>query len=282
MLPNYEGRRKHTCVRRVQPVSPRTRQPFHDEQGAGREAVGGVPPNPKDAEPEPDLYPIFGGFLVNAAFLLVTSALIVGQPAAEKKPAPPPAPAVAASSCGHDCDCDGFGHKLRHKFRGLFNRDSCDSCPTTACPTTTCHSACHTPRERTPLFRSSCADACKPKWTWEPRCHEHKAHCAPAPTCSDPCERVSFLSKLRERFKRGDCCDSGCASAVPAKAPEKIDTAPKKMPDTKDKGKKTEEVRIDTPAPFAPNTIRVTPTVPSVEIVPVPAPRVEGDRRDPF
>lgn len=214
---------------------------------------------------------------MNAAFLLVTSALIVGQ-AADKKVAPPPAtPAVAASSCGQSCDCDGFGHR----FRGLFNRNSCDSCATTTC---------HTHHERQPLFRSSCADACQPRWHWEPKCREHKCHepkchtacAAPAPTCCDSCGRTGFLTKLRDRFQRSGCCDSGCGTAAPAKAPEKIDTAPKKMPDVK---KTTEEVRIETPTtPLTPNVIRVPPTAPTVEVVPVPtpAPRIQGDRRDPF
>lgn len=219
---------------------------------------------------------------MNAAFLLVSTALMVGQPAAEKKPAPPPAtPAVAAASCGNDCDCHGFGHRLRGKFRGLFNRgDCCEPCPApaAACPKTTCHTHC----DRQPWFRSRCEEACKPRfWNWEPRCREHHCHktCAPAPTCHDPCERAGFLSRLRDRFQRGGCCDSGCASA-PAKAPEKID-APKKMPDVKKTGT-TEEVRIQTPA--TPNVIRVTPVAPTVDFAPapVPAPRVQSERRDPF
>ena len=83
------------------------------------------------------------------------------------------------------------------------------------------------------------------------------------------------------------CCDGGCSSGcsggcsgtpvtMPAKTPEKIDANPtKKMPiDTpKDKLKKsTEEVRFETQtAPFAPNAIQVTPAIPNVEVVPVPA-----------
>jgi len=57
-----------------------------------------------------------------------------------------------------------------------------------------------------------------------------------------------------------------------------------KIPDAKVPEKKTSsQVRIDPPvAPFTPNAIQVSPTTPSVEVVPVPAPRVEGDRRDPF
>ena len=211
---------------------------------------------------------------MNAAFLLVTSALMVGQPAADKKPAPAPAPAAAAKSCGHDCDCNRFGSKLRDRLSGLFSRDCNDSCKPAAC-----HTHAHA---RTPLFRSGCEDACKPKlWNWTPKCREPKAcppkACAPA-KCDDPCARPNFLAKLRDRFQRGGCCDAGCSS-TPAKKTEKIDTAPKPLPNPKEKGK-PEEVRIESqPVPFV---VPVSPIIPSVEITPAPAPRVEGDRRDPF
>lgn len=209
---------------------------------------------------------------MNAAFLLA-SAMLLGQPAGDKKPAPPPpaAPAVASSSCGHDCGCDRFGHRLRDRLKGLFSRDCCDACKPTACPTHHCH---------TPLFRSRCDDACRPRWTWEPKCRE-RHHCHTA--CKDPC-RESILDKLRSRFSRNRCCETSCCTttAPAAKTPEKIDP-PKKMPADPKKGK-TEEVRI-TPqpvlAPPAPAVIQVTP---SVDITPVapPAPRVDGGRRDPF
>jgi hypothetical protein len=192
-----------------------------------------------------DLTLSFGGLLVNAAFLLVTSALLVGQAGDKKMTPPPAAPApVVASSCGPtcgDCGCETT-HKLRDRLHGMFSK--CDSC-----------------------------DTCKPM------CHEHKPACAPVKTC-DACERPSFLSKLRERFHRHDaCCDVGC-SAAPAPAPVKGEPVPapgKKMPDAP---KKTVDLRIET-AP-APNTITVAPAAPIVEVTPVPVPRVEGDRRDPF
>jgi hypothetical protein len=162
----------------------------------------------------------------------------------------------------------------------LFARDNCDPCPkTTAC--------CHEKHARTPLFHSRCEQACKPKlWKWEPACREPRQHHCASTKCHDDCDRGSFLDRLRGAFHRDRCCDSGCGTAAPAKAGEKIDS-PKKMPDVpKDKKKPTEEVRIvPQPAPIVPNAI---PVVPSVEIVPtpvpapVPAPRVEGDRRDPF
>jgi len=208
---------------------------------------------------------------VNAAFLLVTGAMLVGQGGDKKTtPVPPPA-APAVASCGHDpCGCEGWGHRLRERLGGLFNRNNCDACkPTTCCahkpaPAPTCDTGC-----RTKLLN------------WQPHCHAPKA-CAPANTCTDPCGHASFnlLSKLRDRFHRNDCCDGGCGTtAAPVKSGEKID-APKKMPDAP---KKTNtEVRIESqPAPIA---IQPIPTPSAVEItpVPVPVPRVEGDRRDPF
>jgi hypothetical protein len=248
-----------------------------------------------DAEPEPDFYSLNRGNLVNAAFLLVTSAMLVGQAATDKAPpkapptAAPVAPAVTSGcgqSCGQDpCGCEGFGHRLRDKLRGLFSRNSCDTCQTASCGS--CGSHVHTP-----FFKSSCDECARPKFFASHACNS----CAPA-TC-DSCDRGGFLAKLRERFHRNDsCCDGGCSSGcsgspVPVVTPktgEKIETGPKKLPtDTpkekiKDK-KPADEVRIETQsAPFAPNAIQVTPTVPNVEVVPVPTPRVtDGARRDPF
>ena len=219
---------------------------------------------------------------MNAAFLLVTSAMLVGQvgdAGGDKKP--PPSPPAAASSCGHDCDCDGFGHRLRDRLRGMFSRDCCDACQPTTCPTHHVH---------TPSYKSCCDDACKPRfWNRQPQCREHNCHaqqaCAHA-TCEDSCER-GVLSRLRERFHRGDrCCDSGCSTVAPVKSGEKIETTPKKMPADpgKDKDKRPQEVRTETqPVPFA---VPRSPAVPSVEVTPMPAPapapRVEGGRRDPF
>jgi hypothetical protein len=204
---------------------------------------------------------------VNAAFLLVSSALLIGQAGGavdkDKKaptPTPTPTPAVVSSGCCQDSCCgDGFGHRLRDRLRGLFNRNNCDCCQ----PTTCCH--------RAPVARG--CDDCRT------RAHGHN-HCA---SSCDSCDRGNFLGRLRERFRRGDsCCDGGCGTScgsAPAKTGEKIDN-PKKMPDPgKDKDKRPQEVRFQNQG--NPNVIQVTPTVPSVEITPVPAPRVEGDRRDP-
>jgi len=214
---------------------------------------------------------------VNAAFLLVTSAMLVGQAGdagGDKKP--PPSPPAVASSCGHDCDCDGYGHRLRDRLRGMFSRDCCDACQPTTCPTHHVH---------TPSYNSCCDDACKTRfWNWQPRCREHQCHaqhaCAPA-ACEDSCQH-GILSRLRDRFQRGDrCCDSGCSTVAPAKSGEKIDTTPKKMPADPGKDKKPQEVRNEKqPVPFA---VPMNPAVPSVEVTPSPpAPRIEGGRRDPF
>lgn len=192
---------------------------------------------------------------MNAAFLLVTSALIVGQAGDKKAPAPAaPAPAATSScgpTCGSDCGCEGFGHRLRDRFGGLFNR--CDSC-----------------------------DTCKPA-------HVHHERCAPAcapakcDTC-DSCGRTGFLAKLRDRFGRHDCgcgCEtSSCCGSAPAAAPEKINTpVPKKMPEAPKAGK-AQEVRIENLP--APNAISVAPAAPVVEVPAIPTPRADGDRRDPF
>ncbi len=241
---------------------------------------------------------------MNAAFLLMTSAMLVGQ-AGEKVPvpakvAPAPAPIVASSACGSNCGnsdpcgCEGFGHRLRGRLRGLFNRDTCDTCQPATCQTSHSHFS---------LFRRSGCDDCGPArvWNWQPK-HTHHQTCAP--TCNDPCANngLNILGRLRGIFHRRDtgCCEGGCSSPVttttaPAKAGEPIQNPGKKMPDAPKttpnttpvvpKTTKPQEVRIETPAPVspvAPSIIPAVPNTPTVEITPVPAPspRVEGS--DPF
>jgi hypothetical protein len=229
---------------------------------------------------------------VNAAFLLVTSACLVGQTGAKPvtpAPVPPPAAPIVASACGSGCSsgcdtcgCEGFGTKLRDRLRGLFNRD-CDTCQ----PTT-----CHTP------IRSTSCDDCRPKvWKWEPKCH------APVSSCGscDSCEKESILSRLRGLFHRNDCgCDGGCGAtgcAGNACAPSPVTTIPpaekvappKKMPAApiKDAAPPKQEVRIENqPSPVPqvvapPAIIPSVPAAPTIEVSPVPAPRIEGVR-DPF
>jgi hypothetical protein len=210
----------------------------------------------------------------------MTSAMLVGQ-GGDKKPEPPKAaPAAVVSSCSNDCgDCNN--NRFGHRFRGLFHRDrGCDTCKPAPAPTT-----CHTQCERQPLFHSRCREACAPRAQFHqprercceaPKCQAPKQTCAPA--CHDQCARRSCLDRLRERFQRNNnCCDNACTTVTtPGKAPEKIETPPKKL----EKG--AGEVRIENGP--GPNVIRVSPGVPSVEITPAPtpAPRVDGARRDPF
>jgi hypothetical protein len=241
---------------------------------------------------------------VNAAFLLVTSAMLVGQGGDKKVPPPPPpivapAPAAVASGCCSQdpCGCEGFGHRLRDRMRGLFNRDNCDSCQ----PTVT-----HTHHARV----SNNCDSCQPRiFNWQPRGHTHNA-CAPA-TCNDSCGNGhgGLFERLRHNFRRSDsCCDGGCGSVTgavvpppdgkvsePINPPKKMPVDPKVDPKTTPKvvdpkvtppkvePKKTGSVSIGTPIDAAnPGIISVAPAIPSVEITPIPNPRIEGERRDPF
>jgi len=118
-------------------------------------------------------------------------------------------------------------------------------------------------------------------------------------TCNDSCGRHScgLLTRLRERFHRNDCCDGGCNNGCgggvtygpggtivppPVKGGEKIDVPGKKLPPNEGGDKKNGQVYMN-PNTLTPGTIQSN-TPPAVEItpVPVPVPRVEGDRRDPF
>jgi hypothetical protein len=228
--------------------------------------------------------------------------MLVGQGGDKKTvTAPPPAmtapaPVAVSSGCGCDpCGCEGFGHRLRHRLGGLFNRNNCDSCqPSTCAPACAPAPACNTCQSRIVA--------------WQPRSHSHNA-CAPATSC-DSCGNghVGIFERLRGSFARGgsSCCDGGCSSGgcgnsgygpgaggtivPPAKGSEPIVNPPKKLPVEKvpapvnpPPAKKAGSVSIETHAsPATPNTISVAPSIPSVELAPAPAPRVEGDRRDPF
>jgi hypothetical protein len=211
--------------------------------------------------------------------------MLVGQ-AGEKKVTPPPAqpapvPAATSSACCNSdpCGCESFGHRLRHKLGGLFQRDNCNSCQPTCCDNN--RAVHHRPAP-------SCND-CGGGRLWTGGHHNNNNNCAP--TCTDSCGRGGFnlLGNLRHRFGRNDCgCDGGCGSTVaPAGAPvkqgEKID-APKKMPVDPPTPKKTStEVRFESTPIGTPATVQPLPTPPAVEVTPVvPVPRVEGDRRDPF
>lgn len=230
---------------------------------------------------------------MNAAYLLVTSAMLVGQGGDKKvEPVAPPKSVIVTpapvpnGSCGTTECCESFGHKLRCRLRGLFQRDNCD------CQPASCDRGHH-------HQRNDCNDGCRQK-IWNGFNRGHHNNCAPQ-TCNDSCNNGGhgFFEKLRGGFHRRDnCCDGGCGTNVGPVGPvgppikgEKID-APKKMPEPPKKTSIPQEVRIyNQPTPIAPNAIPVVPNptvevtplpTPVVPVTPVPAPRVEGDRRDPF
>jgi hypothetical protein len=156
-----------------------------------------------------------GGSIVNAAFLLVTSAWLAGQaaPPPPAQPAPPyahahPAPAAPAASsacCDTGCDscCEGG---LLARLRGWFRRhdDCCDTCDT------------------------------------------HKPAPPPAPShhdcggCQDECGcGQGLLARLRGWFRRDDCCD-GCATDCSGTAAAPAAHAPPRPPEPIKAPKSTE------------------------------------------
>lgn len=122
---------------------------------------------------------------MNAAYLLMTSAMMLGQAQViqvnHKVVASSSSCGPTCSTCNVDPCCESLGDKLRGKLRGLFQRDC--GCAVQSC------------------------DPCPPKlWKWD--------HCS-TQAC-DPCAKPGLLSRLRGMFHRQDaCCDGGtstCAS----------------------------------------------------------------------
>lgn len=243
---------------------------------------------------------------MNAAFLLVTTAWMTGDvPAAGAKVAPAPAPGphvaapIAHGSCGGCCESscceESFGHKLRHRLHGLFNRGGHGCCEASCCQPapTCCDDGCgHGHRHR--LFRG----------------HRHhrndccESSCQPAPTCCDNgCGHGhgngGLFGRLFSRHHRSDCCESSCGNGccgangaiggtigapVQGTMPrvgEPIQ-APKKMPQS---GPRTggdapaKEVRIITPPSGNPIP---APTTPALETAPAIVPSLDADNRNPF
>jgi len=251
-----------------------------DAVGAGRRAwpqMGSVP-TCFGRVPEPSLTQ-FGGYLVNAAFLLVTTAWLAGaDPVAA--PAAPAAPATAApavvsssscnscGSCGDAC-CDS-GHTLCGRLKGLFashRHDSCGSCETCAAPAPKC-----------------CAPAPKPCCP------------APAPACNscgtshDSCGCGSFGGRLRGLFHRtSSCCETTACSdcgAAPATAPAPAGKAepipaPKEAPAQKmpNSAPPAKSVQIITP-----ESAPIPVSTPALEVAPAIVPNVpaNADRKEPF
>jgi hypothetical protein len=219
-----------------------------------------------------------GGYLVKVAYLLVTTAWLVGAQAAcaqttpaigggDKKDPPIkkeviPAPVTVYGDCGGGCCESGGGFWSR--CRGLFHRNDCDSCSSSCCqsvrptccqPTTTC-----------------CQSTCAPRG-----CSGWTSGCGSSNTCGDGCGG-GFWSRCRQYcgrlFHRNDCCDS-CGSGGPGYKgetipPPKEDPA-KKMPG----GKEVLNINPLNPAPVPAPALDSAPPAPAI------TPARPGDER-PF
>jgi hypothetical protein len=181
-------------------------------------------------------------------------------------------------------------------MHGLFNRDNCDSCQPSTCQT-------HTHHARNNVAPATCNDCGGhgQGGLFERLRHGFRRDSGCDSGCSGGCGNVTPGAG----YGPGVTYGPGGAVVPPPVKGEKIE-APKQMPnpkvvepapkvveplpkpnppvDPKINDKKPGSVSIGAPITpaTAPNVISVAPAIPSVEITPVPAPRVEGDRRDPF
>ncbi|MEI7685995.1 MAG: hypothetical protein WCL32_13295 [Planctomycetota bacterium] len=151
---------------------------------------------------------------MNAAFVILASALLGNHPAAAScnSPACAPAPVVAAPTCD-TCSGPSFGHGFREKLSGLF---PCHSCKAAA----PCAAPCAAPAPAP----APCA--------------------APAPAC-DSCGSShghggNILGKLRGMFASKHSCH-GCGAAAPvaacdscgsSSAPAAVEAVPAPLPAT--------------------------------------------------
>jgi hypothetical protein len=170
----------------------------------------------------------YGGKLVNAAFLLVTTAWLAGADAAPT--AAPATPPAATSSCTGDCGacCDHEGLWSKLKGRLHHGDDCCEPCPKPKCaPAPKCKPCDTCPKE-------SCLDKLKSRLHHADDCNAcAKPACAPAPkatcgSCGSCCEET-LGSKLKGKLHGllhhdKDCCND-CGTA-PGKGGEPI-KAPK-------------------------------------------------------
>lgn len=252
-----------------------------------------------------------GGNLVNAAFLLVSSALLVGQttpaPGAKPGPAPGPAPVTSApavvSSSGPGCTNCGGGNVYGG---GFYGGGCCD---------TGCNDCCSSSRHG--RFRGlfsrhnrgcdSCFDTCNSC------CGGYATYTSGCNSCNDCCGSSSggLFGRFRGLFSRhhnSGCCDTGCYSGcgngcagggcagvtpyapgtvnpTPGGGGEVIGTPPTKMPKgTPPAGKGKDgaapkEVRINNaPVTGAP----IAPATPNIEVAPPAVPNLDADRKEPF
>src|SRR5437764_12840658 len=138
-------------------------------------AVDGSPRKPTATDPADEI-PIYGGLIVNVAFLMLTSAALAGADPVQPPPAAavaPAAPAIVAGvgGCGGGCGgcgaatdcCEGHHRDLFGKLRGLFHKGGGCGC------------------------EAPCAPACAPAPCAPPPCAPAPI-CQPAPApCCDSC-----------------------------------------------------------------------------------------------
>src|SRR5262245_21729813 len=171
--------------------------------------------------------------LVNAAYLLLTSAWMAG---ADPAPAAPAAAAPVVStgsccggcstSCGNDCCRPSLFDRLRSWGR----RNNCCDSGCNRC--NTCNTGCHTHHHAsccTPAptccapVQSCCDNGCRSRFSFnwgrnnccDNGCgHHHKCHdsCNTCNSCGhNDCCRTSLFDRLRSSWgHRNNCCDSGC------------------------------------------------------------------------
>jgi hypothetical protein len=204
---------------------------------------------------------LYGGILVNAAILLVSSAWMAGQTPDVIIPVQHAQPAACGNNCCNDSCHQGICAKLRERCRGLFQRDHCDSCSQPRCQT---FHHC----ERQHCERQHCE-------------RPHHERCCQSHNACDSCGHTSLLERIRNAFHRDRCCDNGCCNSTSGSAPgaEPLKDQPKKMP-TKEKTK-AEEARVITTPGQAP--LPAIENAPAIQSAPALAPRtLENDNRNPF
>jgi hypothetical protein len=212
-----------------------------------------------------------GGYLVKVAYLLVTTAWLVGAQAVCAQTTPAigggdkkdpqvkkeviPAPVTVSGDCGGGCCDSGCGGGFFSRCRSLFHRNDCDSSCCQPVQQTCCQPTCAS---------RGCGGWAHGGWGSGGGCGN---------TCGDGCGG-GFFSRCRgfcgRLFQRNDCCcDSGCSGGVSSKGetipPPKEDPA-KKMPGgSKDVQNITPYHPIPAPAPAldtAPTAPAVTPARP--------------------
>ena len=236
---------------------------------------------------------LYGGILVNAALLLVSSAWMAGQT--------PDViiPVNHATSCGTNCgsSCCDSGPRWRDRLRGLFHRDRCQDDCAQPCPQPRCQPCpqprcqpCPQPRCQPACPQPRCHVVCQPQCRPQPACgHRCRSSCddhgRAHSSCGDDCGRGRLFERIRNAFHRdrgccGDCGPACVSEHTPGHAPaEPLREQPKKMPSKDVKKATTQGQIVNPPAQTAVPALQSAPT-----IAPTLAPRIiENDgRNNPF